>query len=125
MLSAVLAVLPTVVVVAVVHSERDPSVFRNRAALPSCGNATVGSSGSAPPAAAACFDAALGAELRVVAYTIEGDPIVSYYRTLPGGGAEVLTDHTHDAFGTGGWSRQSCPAAASLEALGECESAKL
>ncbi len=129
-LGAVLAVLLTAAVVAVVVVERDPAAFRDRAALPSCGSAT-GEAGDAgpPPAAAACLDAALrgarGAELRVVAFTTEGDPVTSYYRALPGGGVEVLVDSTQDEFGTGGWSRRSCRAPVSLRALGECEVAGL
>jgi hypothetical protein len=72
-----------------------PPAFRDRAELPSCGRVEAGL-GPASGAGAACFDAALraggGAELVVVANTDEGDPVVSYYRSLPEGAVEVITD---------------------------------
>jgi hypothetical protein len=54
-----------------------------------------------------------GAELVVSAPTVEGDPIVTYYRVLPGGGVEIFVDSTLDEFGGdgAGWSLQRCPPA--------------
>jgi hypothetical protein len=121
-LGAVLALVLVAAVAAVFISKRDP--IEDRKTLPSCGSTTAAVDGTVPPASTACFDAALGsdrgAELRVVSYTQEGDPIVSYYRALPGGGAEVLIDNTQDNFGTQGWGRRTCPKPVSLEKLGDC-----
>jgi len=129
MLGAVLALLLIAAVAAIILSKREPSEFRNRATLPYCGSVEEATDGSLPPAAVACFDAALGgnrgAELRIVSYTAEGDPIFSYYRALTGGGVEVLIDGTDDDYGTGGWSWRSCPRPTSLRALGDCASAAL
>lgn len=128
-LGAVLALALIVAVAAVFLSKRDPSEFRDRATLPSCGSVEEAVDGSLPPDAIACFDAALGgtrgAELRVVSYSVEGDPIFSYYRALTGGGVEVLIDNTDDDYGSGGWLRRSCPRPSSLRALGDCFSATL
>jgi len=128
-LGAVLALLLIVGVAALVLSKRDPSEFRDRATLPSCGSVEESIDGSLPPAAVACFDAALGgirgAELRVVSYTVEGDSIFSYYRALTGGGVEVLIDSTEDDYGTRGWAWRSCPRPTSLRVLGDCTSAAL
>jgi hypothetical protein len=40
---------------------------------------------------------------------MEGDPVTTLYRALPGrAGVEVLVDATHDHFGGGRWSRAVC-----------------
>lgn len=124
-LGALLAALAVLAVVAVVLDRRDPAAYRDRAALPDCGSLETALDGTVPvTAATACFDEAVGgpqgAELLVVAYTDEGDPVRRTHRALPGGGVVVLTDATDDAFGPGGWSRQTCPAATALRELGDC-----
>ncbi|MGK2888078.1 MAG: hypothetical protein ACSLE8_25460 [Rhodococcus sp. (in: high G+C Gram-positive bacteria)] len=40
--------------------------------------------------------------------TIEGDPIVTVWRTSDGGSLEVHVDSSRDTYGAGGWSRQIC-----------------
>ena len=49
-----------------------------------------------------------GAEFASIATSIEGDPIATIWRTVPGGGVEMLTDATQDAFGSRGWTRTVC-----------------
>jgi hypothetical protein len=121
-----LALIPVGVHVA---SSREPAAFRQRSALPSCGSVEAGLGGELPRGPARCLSAALragaGAELRVVLTTVEGDPVLTWYRALPGGGAEVFTDGTRDSFGPGDWARASCPAATSVDALGTCTSQPL
>jgi hypothetical protein len=102
-----------------------PGAFRNRAQLPACG--TVEAMHQEPAGAAVdCFEQALrrgeGAELVVRYFTTEGDPIVEYYRTIPGtAGVEVFTDATEDRYGSRAWSHRRCPDARSLQAFGECQ----
>jgi hypothetical protein len=117
-------------VAALLEGQRDPSEFRDRAALPSCGDTRTTWKGGVPAAEALCFDRALrsgttGAELRVVSFTVEGDPIRTYFRALPGGGAEVFVDTSADAYGTGGWGHRRCPAARALTDLGGCATTAL
>ena len=49
-----------------------------------------------------------GAEFASIETSIEGDPIATIWRTIPGGGVEMLVDATQDRFGSGGWSRTVC-----------------
>ena len=49
-----------------------------------------------------------GAEFASIAITVEGDSIATIWRTMPGGGVEMLYDATQDKFGSGGWSRTVC-----------------
>jgi hypothetical protein len=52
---------------------------------------------------------ARGAELLVVSYTEEGDPVRSYYRVEPGvPGAKVFVDGTDDSFGMMRWYTKQC-----------------
>lgn len=96
--------------------------------LPSCGTVDLGPGTGAsevPADRAAClFDAAserVGAELEVISYTTEGDPIPIYYRHHPGvGGLEVMEDQTADSYGSGDWVISLCPEATSPHALGVC-----
>jgi hypothetical protein len=63
-----------------------------------------------------------GAELIVRRRTIEGDPVVTYYRVVPPEQAiEVFTDYTQDRYGHAGWVHQRCPHAVSVVELGECQ----
>jgi hypothetical protein len=100
-----------------------PAAFRDRAELPSCGRIEAGLGPVAGPGVE-CFDAALrrgdGAELVVVTNTDEGDPIVSYYRSLPGGAVEVFADASEDTYGSVDWFQQRCPGARSFDGLGSC-----
>jgi hypothetical protein len=39
---------------------------------------------------------------------VEGDPITSIYRILPGGSIEVFVDQRRDRYSKGGWYRLAC-----------------
>jgi len=49
-----------------------------------------------------------GAEYASIQTTIEGDPIATIMRTLPGGGVELLIDSTQDQYGEAHWRRITC-----------------
>lgn len=87
-----------------------PEVFRKREPLPSCGDYVLGLGlgEQLPPAASACLLAEGSAELAVSRLTIEGDPIVAYYRADPGPVLDVFIDATRDSFGSGTWVRKTC-----------------
>ena len=56
------------------------------------------------------------AELSVRAYTVEGDPVDTYYRTVPDGrGIELFVDSTQDSFGSGRWEHAVCPGATNID----------
>ena len=55
--------------------------------------------------------------------TVEGDPIKTYYRALPGEGLEVFTDATADSFGSEGWRHVRCVDVAAVENLDSCQEA--
>ena len=98
-----------------------PDAFIDRAALPSCGSVDLGQGETIPQDAIDCLADAgdQGAELVVTMPTVEGDPIVTYYRALPTGGVEVFTDMTQDAFG-GGWAHEVCEDATTIGEYGGC-----
>lgn len=109
---------------AVPSSEADVSAdFTNRPELPSCGAVELDQGETIPQDALDCLAAAgagtAGAELVVTAPTVEGDPIVSYYRALPDGGIEVFVDMTKDSFG-GGWAYDLCADATGIDEAGAC-----
>jgi hypothetical protein len=89
-----------------------PTAFEERPPLMSCGTVTVAHAEPAGPEVD-CFAEAIedgrAAELVVRGTTIEGDPVVDYYRTVPGTpGIEVFHDATQDAFGSGTWEHYRC-----------------
>jgi hypothetical protein len=99
-----------------------PPAFQDREPLPSCGEVELDQGEAIPQRAIDCMvDAmATGAELAVLQPTIEGDPLVSYYRVGPGiNGIEIFTDGTLDTFG-GGWWHQQCADAQDIIAPKEC-----
>ena len=49
-----------------------------------------------------------GAEFASIQSTMEGDPIATIWRTIPGGGVEMLYDATQDKFGAKVWRRTTC-----------------
>ena len=49
-----------------------------------------------------------GAEFASIQTSMEGDPIATIYRTVPGGGVELLVDSTQDRFGEKVWRRTTC-----------------
>ena len=56
----------------------------------------------------AAFESGEWAELKVVSFTDEGDPITRYYRISADRTTEVYTDSTEDQFGDQSWSFASC-----------------
>ncbi|WP_127475457.1 DUF4362 domain-containing protein [Microbacterium sulfonylureivorans] len=98
-----------------------PAGFTDRPMLPSCGSVELHQGETIPQDALECLadGGPGGAELTVTAPTVEGDPIVTYYRALPGGGVEVFTDMTQDAYG-GGWGYDFCADAAAVDEHGVC-----
>ena len=103
-----------------------PTAFIEREELPSCGAVELGQGEEIPSGDIACLEEATmaGAELAVTRPTVEGDPITQYYRVLPGGGWEIYTDMTRDAYGEGWW-LDECPDALSMSQPGECTSTRL
>lgn len=101
-----------------------PMVFRDRPVLTSCGSFLLRNTAQGltrePASARQCLvDAAAagtGAELAVATPTVEGDPVVTYRRVLPGGGSETFVDATADRYGSGRWTFTSCATASDSEA---------
>lgn len=48
------------------------------------------------------------AELVITYYTVEGDPITSYYRVVGPRQIEILVDSTRDSFGAQKWTHELC-----------------
>ncbi|MHC2997965.1 hypothetical protein [Microbacterium sp. HJ5] len=98
-----------------------PDAFTNRDPLPSCGSVELDQGETIPQDAIDCLSqaGAGGAELVVTMPTVEGDPITTYYRALPGGGIETFSDMTQDSFG-GGWGHEVCEAATTIDEFGAC-----
>jgi hypothetical protein len=92
------------------QSEGAPAEFKNREPLTTCGDVELSQGEGVPDSAFACLNDAFGsgAELAVVQPTVEGDPVVTFYRVGPNiRGMDVFTDFTLDSFGSG-WSVQHC-----------------
>ncbi len=88
-----------------------PEAFTNRKPLFSCGEFVMGQGAEAPSAGWDCLAAHLdtGAELVEVTPTVEGDPIISYYRVGPDiDGLEYFNDPTFDTFGADTWTHLVC-----------------
>ncbi|MCR2811068.1 hypothetical protein [Microbacterium sp. zg.B185] len=96
-----------------------PPAFRQRDPLPSCGTVELTQGEQTPADAIACVDGAgaAGAELVVTAPTVEGDPVTTYFRALPGGGIEMFVDLSEDMFAgeRSSWLHVSCPLATSIQ----------
>lgn len=106
----------------------EPPSFAQRQPLPSCGSFERRAFPLPPEKSAACLARAVGsaegAELKMTAFTVEGDPIIRYYRALPGEDTvEVFYDSTRDKLGSQSWSRSLCTGfdAATGEATGCAE----
>lgn len=107
-----LAVLAASVLLSACSSGGAKDAFDGRKPLPSCGTFSV-AHGQPPTAGSDCLRAAMregkGAELVISRLTQEGDPVVSYLRTMPGqDGVEVFTDSTKDSYGSKKWTRSVC-----------------
>ncbi|MDQ3900138.1 MAG: hypothetical protein M3319_06700 [Actinomycetota bacterium] len=99
-------------VVAGCTKPREPAEFSERGMLPSCGQITLDQGEQIPADTLRCLDDAFdtGAELAVTFPTVEGDPIVRYYRVGPGiDGLEIFDDTSQDRFGAGRWNHMLCP----------------
>ena len=87
-----------------------PSAFQQRDPLPACPDITLEQGEAIEGTSAACLEEAgsEGAELAVVLPTVEGDPIVRFFRVGPDiDGMEIWEDWTRDTFG-GGWHLGLC-----------------
>jgi len=99
-----------------------PRAFSKRTPLEPCGP-FESSQAEAPEELFDCLNSAAsnGTEAVLVSYTVEGDPLVRYYRWVPGGEhVEVFTDGSFDNYG-GSWSLSVCPPPEKLEHLEACE----
>jgi hypothetical protein len=90
-----------------------PVEVTTRSALPFCGVEQGAGPGITINAEVrSCFlggyQDGTGAEFASIMTSIEGDPIATIWRTIPGGGVETLNDATQDRFGSGGWTRTVC-----------------
>lgn len=110
----VVAVFPALPACSVFGGDPIQQQFEERDQLPSCGalNLDQAQTLKDQKAELACMKDALksgnGAELKVEHPTIEGDPIVSYYRVLSDGSTEVYVDSTKDGYSDQKWSFASC-----------------
>ncbi|MEU3553700.1 hypothetical protein [Streptomyces fragilis] len=95
----------------------DPQKARFEARDPyrSCGDVTLAQGqelGSRAKREIGCLrrahDRDEGAELKVTALTVEGDPVREYYRVTPHGALEIYTDSTDDPWSDGRWSSSGC-----------------
>ncbi|NLF04134.1 MAG: hypothetical protein GX593_03885 [Actinomycetales bacterium] len=88
-----------------------PDAFTNRKPLFSCGEFVLGQGATTPQEGWDCLAEHLetGAELVVVAPTVEGDPIMTYYRVGPEiDGMEYFSDPTFDTWGADEWEHMLC-----------------
>lgn len=104
-----------------------PAEFVKRAHLPSCGTYKLGQGEQRVPAPgiACLFDAVggpVGGELGLSRPTIEGDPLVAWYRALPNSDhIEVFRDTTADRYGSGQWTYEVCSTGrGALEPVRDC-----
>lgn len=123
----VLVIVVLAVAAAVAVIKMPPWSFLTREDLTSCGEVTRGVDGEVPQDGVACLLAAqtnrTGAELKVTDYTVEGDPIFTYYRVVPDrSGMEVFID-SRDGYGKKGWTHNYCPEANTVPDVGTCQEA--
>lgn len=106
------------------QSERAPVGFHDEVRRKSCGQVTLVQGEQIPTDAIDCMDSAIGqlnAELAVLSRTIEGDPIVDFYRTsIITPGIEIFTDGEFDRYGSKEWTHQNCPKTTTLRSLQGC-----
>ena len=104
--------------------DEPPDAFAHRSPLPSCGEVDAGLWAPSGPEVE-CLERALrngaAAELVVGTVTDEGDPVVFFYRSVPGSpGLEIFVDAREDAFGSRAWEHLTCPEATAVSDLGTC-----
>ena len=108
-----------------------PSKFTSRQTLPSCGETTAEGPNPAldelyPQRVLDCLTRSRtgnGAELSVTAFTTDGDPITTFYRTAGNSLAvTIFLDRSHDRYGGGeDWVQISCEVTTlTADALREC-----
>ena len=91
-----------------------PAQFVNRVPLPACGQEIRGQGDGPDRDARACLLSAFkghrSAEFASSQPTIEGDPIITYYRVWPSPEVpvEVFRDSSRDQWGTVAWTRDVC-----------------
>lgn len=86
-----------------------PKKFRDRSQLPSCGEVASRNLTGPELGGFACLSSPrdAGAELAVLVWTQEGDPLVKYYRVGPGiDGVELFVDNTLDSYRSEDWTHQ-------------------
>lgn len=104
--------------------------FLDRAELPSCGEVVIdqGERVRLDPdlEPVRCLTTAMGqqtsAELRLQYLTVEGEPIIRYYRALSDGPFEMYINSTADSYTNVGWTYIYCPHAIDLGNRGDCTS---
>jgi hypothetical protein len=92
-----------------------PAAVIDRSPLPFCGvEQGTGPAVTVNAEVRGCFLGAYregtGAEYASIQMTIEGDPIATIMRTLPGGGVQLLIDSTQDQYGEDHWRQITCRA---------------
>jgi hypothetical protein len=104
-----------------------PAAFEDRTPEVACGSieAATEEEAVAGPEVQCLEDAVRSggdAELVVRTSTAEGDPVVLYYRTVPGGsGLDLFIDGSQNPQHSGlNWTHLSCPEATGPNDLGEC-----
>ena len=90
----------------------------------SCGEVTLKQGEQIPTDALECMNSAIGladAELAVVSLTTEGDPIVTFYRTIEGTpGIEIFIDGEFDRYGPKTWAHETCPDQTTFTSTQKC-----
>lgn len=106
------------------QSERAPAGFHDDLQRKSCGQLTLDQGGQIPADAIDCMNSAIGtldAELAVVSFSVEGDPIVDFYRTSTDTpGIEVFTDGEYDRYGSKEWTYRDCQKTTTFTSLQGC-----
>ncbi|WP_380164690.1 hypothetical protein [Jannaschia sp. R86511] len=104
--------------------EPAPSWFTDREKLPACETVDRQPGGEVPAEAERCLLEGLrgaGAELILRDSTVEGDPIDTYWRAVPGArGLEKMVDSSRDSFAGQQWTWSTCPDATGLSEIGQC-----
>ena len=96
-----------------VRFDTAPTIVRERAVLPACGQERVRLGVDANVAGRHCLWSAYQerrpAEFITTQWSIEGDPLTWIYRILPGGSVEVFIDSTQDTWSNRTWLHLACP----------------
>jgi hypothetical protein len=91
-----------------------PAQFTNRPQLPACGQEMYGRGEGMDVDARTClmsaFEDGSPAELVSTRLSVEGEPVVTYFRVWPAPGVpvEIYTDSSRDSFRSAAWTYQAC-----------------